>query len=815
MEWKASPAKSASDWPTFPPPPAAKATKEKPPSTRCDFSDTCLDDWLKVEHLQKDTVLSITAKCLYDAHTAVRHAHEVNLGNYALTLNIPDKLRRKNSGFGPWLHSAVSHKILAHDKTHQVAAMKFVASAQHVHDTTSHFSTLDIRLGGKTVRALLDSGATCSCISEQFVTQIGTPITPSVNPIAGIGGALNTVGTCTTDVKLRKFQQEQQFQVLDGKIAGYDVILGQDFCQLNSVSITFGDDSLSFTVGKGDNKTSFSQSLEHSKGVKVDRGQWALPMVLATTAPTSNMFINKNKHTPVSRREKSKCNKHIRQKKQVAYRIIFSGKHAVAVLDEKSPVPPEIQKVIDKHSHPGGTLCGEIPPNTHATGYDCKIDINPGAQPVYIRQYRLTPLEKSELLKQIDAFIAKGWIEPSTSAWSSSVLFIPKPNGKLRFCVDFRKVNQVTTPNRSPLANPEELLDSLQGKTVFSALDLASGYYQLKMHENSREVTSFPTPYGLMQWKVMPMGLSNAPAIFQQAMNSILRVHIQNGYCLVYLDDIIIMSCSVAEHCTHLNEVLSSLNAHNLYCQLPKCFWGQPQLKYLGHMVDGDGVRPDPSKVDTLDKWHPPVSTALILTDPNISDSLRNATRKTLVKACRRFLGFMNYFNRFIPRYSAIAACLHDQTKDDAPPWSSECTAAWQALCTALKRATLMHHPVPTEEYHVYLDASIRGIGGVLMQYHDGQLCPVAYSARKMIPAETNYSTTQQKLLAMIFCFLKWRCYLEGAPKVFMHTDHEPLTWLKTQTALNRRQSHWLEFMARFRYEVLYVKGDKNVVADA
>ena len=147
-------------------------------------------------------------------------------------------------------------------------------------------------------------------------------------------------------------------------------------------------------------------------------------------------------------------------------------------------------------------MCGKIPDNTHAKGYHCDIELIPGANPVSIRQYRLTPLEKAELSQKVDDFIQKGWIEPSNSSWSSSVLFVPKPGGKLRFCVDFRGLNARTVPDAGTIPNQSELLDNLGGASVFSALDLASGFYQLALGPDSRGLTAFPTPYGLYQWQI-------------------------------------------------------------------------------------------------------------------------------------------------------------------------------------------------------------------------------------------------------------------------------------------------------------------------
>ena len=187
-------------------------------------------------------------------------------------------------------------------------------------------------------------------------------------------------------------------------------------------------------------------------------------------------------------------------------------------------------------------------------------------------------------------------------------MFVPKPGNKLRFCVDYRQLNQRTVKDSGNIPLQQELLDQLQGSEVFTALDLASGYYQLAMGEESRHVTAFPTPYGLYQWRVMPMGLCNAPAIFQRAMNQLLQPHIRAGYCLVYLEDIIILSKSIEEHAKHLDAVLTSLHEHNLFCQLPKCVFAKRELKYLGHIVSGKGVLPDPAKVAALDSWLPPTA---------------------------------------------------------------------------------------------------------------------------------------------------------------------------------------------------------------
>lgn len=794
------------------------------------FSDLELSDWLAVEELREPMVLAIAGADLYDSHTAIRHAHDLLHKGGEVTILVPEELRR-NRAFTPWLATAqgtppktVTVNWERHSPKEQSCCVLLMKKqSSHVHAAgAAHYASFDLRVAGRMTRVLLDTGATCSCLAAPFVERLGRswkPLDSADGGISGIGGRTVALGSIDLPVKVGKNAWNQEFLVVKEPVAGYDCLLGEDFLAAHDCGVFYSAGKVHLSIGSGPKNNGniiHSRQLAGGHAVKLQRETH----FGAVAVPSRVEFAEGSRaeeRTPASHRQRRKLLQKVAAGKAVAYRLVLSPKQTVAAVQPDASIPVEIQAVLNKHSQEGGTLCGKIPDNTHAKGFECRIELLPGARPVNLRQYRLTPREKEELLVQCDSFIKKGWIEPSASGWSSSVLFVPKPGNKLRFCVDFRGLNQRTVvdpDNKHVIPRQVELMDSLKGAAVFSTLDLASGYYQLAMEPNSRPLTAFPTPYGLYQWRVMPMGLMNAPAIFQRAMNTILREHIRAGYCLVYLDDIIVLSRSIEEHAKHLEAVLSALAAHRLFCQLPKCTWAKPELKYLGHIVSGAGVKPDPTKVAALDNWDPPLADVEILRDAVATATMKAAAKKRVVHECRRYLGFMNYFNRFIPRYSDQAAVLHDQTKDDGPEWSEHCAASWHALKQCLRNATLMFHPDADRPFHVFSDASIRAIGGVLMQESEGQLVPIAFCARKLAPAEVNYSTTEQELLAIVYCFGQWRCYLEG-PKVLLHTDHEPLTWLAGQKLPNRRQARWLEFMSRFEYEILYVKGDKNVVADA
>ena len=808
----------ANQWPLpdggYPPPPPGLV----PAGLRYDSSSIPdLENWLSVLVLDRDCELVLSDNDLDHAHVALRHVSELEVSPFSVKVLLPMTIR-KNKAFTPWLVNAVTvnRNLNAdiHGITTTLCALSIMSVQKHIHSNSSgnkskHAASFDFRVGGSYNRILVDSGANASCISASLVKTLNLPVFPVTmedKNLIGVGGAVVPVGYTTAPIKIGKFQSPQRFIILEGDIAGYQCLLGEDFMINHSASLVYSPTQISLVIGNDLPKpiASISRKLEMSILAHTTKGTGVNPPQLE-----SNQF-----DLEANNRELARHYKDILDGLTPAYEV------TVGVVDKPTGkvevLPALIRSVLDKHSQPGGTLCGSIPPNTHAKGYQCKIQVKPDVEPVCIRQYRMTPLEKAELVTQIDDFITKGWIELSTSGWSSPVLFIPKPNGKLRFCLDYRRLNTRTEKDSGPIPHQSELLDQLRGAKYFSALDLASGYYQLEMENASRKYTAFPTPYGLYQWKVMPMGLTNAPAVFQTAMNQILKSHILAGYCLVYLDDIIIKSPSLEEHAIHVDAILNSLHKHNLFCQLPKCHWAKQSLKYLGHIVSGEGVLPDPAKVATLTQWVPPLDLIEKLADSNTSPKEATVYKNQIATECRRFLGFMNYFNRFIPRFSDIAVVLHEQTKKEAPPWSAPCTECWNMLKLLLSNATLMHHPDFALPFHVFSDASIRAVGGVLMQLHENSLRPIAYIARKMLPAEVNYSTTEQELLAIIFCFGQWRCYLEGS-QVVLHTDHEPLTWVKTQVMAkpNRRISRWLEILSRFHYEIVYIKGDDNLIADA
>jgi hypothetical protein len=405
-------------------------------------------------------------------------------------------------------------------------------------------------------------------------------------------------------------------------------------------------------------------------------------------------------------------------------------------------------------------------------------------KPVKRKQFRLSPPERAELERQIKYLLKQGWIKPSGSAWGAPVLFAPKADGSLRLCTDYRALNKGTVKNRFPLPNIEDLLDQLQGARIFSSIDLAAGYHQIPLLEEDTEKTAFFGHDGLYEYCVVPFGLSNAPAVFMDEVTTVLR-GLLGKCCVVYLDDILVYSKTPEEHLQHLDLVLQRLREHKMYARLRKCEFNQQEVKYLGHIINCEGRRPDPEKVAVVNDWPQP----------------RN------VHELRSFLGLTNYFRKYMQRYAKIAAPLHHLTKTDVPyVWDEKCETAFQELKRKLMSAPVLTLPDETKPFAVVGDASKIAGGAILMQ---GDRV-VAYCGRKWNSAELNYTVGEKELLAIVDALREWRCYLEG--KTFeVFTDHNPLIWLQTQPSLSRRQAGWMEYLQRFHIQWRYRPGVRNV----
>ena len=434
------------------------------------------------------------------------------------------------------------------------------------------------------------------------------------------------------------------------------------------------------------------------------------------------------------------------------------------------------------------------PPYPPVRNVDHEIKLEPGATLPNRGLYRMPPDELKELKKQLDQLLELGLVRPSTSPFGSPVLFVKKKDGSLRLCIDYRGLNKITIKNRYPLPRVDEMLDRLHGATVFSKIDLVSGYFQVRISEEDIPKTAFRTRYGHYEFTVMPFGLCNAPATFQRMMNDILREHLDT-FVIVYLDDILIYSKSKEEHAQHLKTVLSLLRQHKLYAKASKCEFGMPETEFLGHIVSQAGIATDPKKIKAVAEWPKP----------------QNVTE------LRSFIGLANYYRRFVEKFSHIAAPLTSLMGADKwtdTSWGEEQDRAFQALKDALVNAPVLQAPDFTRPFLVKTDASDFAIGGVLSQGSGRDERPVAFESKKLSPPESRYTVHEKELLAVVHTLREWRHYLQGQPFTVV-TDNWAVKHIQTQPHLNRRQARWMELLQEYDFVIEHRPGTTNVVADA
>ena len=426
---------------------------------------------------------------------------------------------------------------------------------------------------------------------------------------------------------------------------------------------------------------------------------------------------------------------------------------------------------------------------------DHRIDLLPGKIPQASRAYPMSTDELRVLRKYITEELEKGYIRPSTSPAASPVLFAKKPGGGLRFCVDYRALNAITIKNRYPLPLIQETLAQLSSAKFYTKLDVVSAFNKVRIAQGHEWMTAFMTRYGLYESLVMPFGLTNAPATFQTYINKVLHPYL-DVFCTAYIDDILIFSDSLEEHREHVRKVLLALQKAGLHLDIKKCEFEVKEVIYLGMIISDTGVKMDPAKIECILTWETPRS----------------------VKDIQGFLGFANFYRRFIKGFSRIVRPLVSLTKKGVKfTWSRNCERAFQDLKIAFTSAPILRHFDPTKEIFVETDASDFVSSGILSQKDDnGVLHPVAFLSKKHSESECNYEIYDKELLAIIRCFEDWRPELEGAAHpITVLTDHRNLEYFMTTKQLSRRQVRWSEFLSQFQFQIRHRPGKKSGKPDA
>ncbi|OAQ57620.2 retrovirus polyprotein [Pochonia chlamydosporia 170] len=448
----------------------------------------------------------------------------------------------------------------------------------------------------------------------------------------------------------------------------------------------------------------------------------------------------------------------VRTSQRLAAEMYLSGASLADIhkaLEPKALIDPAT--IVPKHYHENLKVFDQAEADKLPPHRDCdhEIKLQPGTTPPHGPLYGMSEDELIVLRKFLQENLDKGFIRASTSPAASPVLFAKKPGGGLRFCVDYRALNAITIKNRYPLPLIQETLSQLSQAKYFTKLDVVAAFNRIRIKEGQEWMTAFNTRYGLFESLVVPFGLSNAPATFQARINEVLRPFLDR-YCTAYIDDILIYSNDLASHRVHVKSVLQALEAAGLQLDVRKCEFETTEVKYLGMIISTTGVRMDPAKVDCLVNWETPIN----------------------VKDAQAFLGFSNFYRRFIKGFSRIVRPLVALTKKLVTwNWTSSCQGAFDTLKNSFTSAPILRHFDPTKEVFVECDASDFVSSGILSQEDDqGVLHPVAFMSKKYDPAECNYEIYDKELLAIVRCFECWRPELQGAHHpITVITDHANL----------------------------------------
>lgn len=415
------------------------------------------------------------------------------------------------------------------------------------------------------------------------------------------------------------------------------------------------------------------------------------------------------------------------------------------------------------------------------------------ADPIKSRHYPLSPPRQEEAYQEIDRLLNMGVIEESNSPWCSPAVLVRKP-GKVRLCIDSRKLNAVTKKDSYPLPHINGLLSRLKDTYFISGIDLKDAFLQIRLTESSKEKTAFVVPgRPLYHYKYMPFGLCNGPQTMSRLMDKVIPSRLRE-HVFIYLDDLLVCSSDFETHIQLLKDVAACLKRAKLTINVGKSKFCQTEIRYLGYIVGNGTLKVDPEKVESIKNFPLPKSP----------------------KQIRRFVGMANWYRSFINNFADLSGPLTDCLKKSSKPFAltENAKIAFEKLKTALSSAPLLAQPNFKREFVIQCDASNIGVGGVLFQYDDeGREHPIAFVSQKLNRAQRNYTVTELECMAAIVCVNRFRPYIEGLPFRII-TDHSSLKWLMSQKDLSGRLARWSLKLQRYDFKIEHRKGSLNVVPD-
>ena len=629
-------------------------------------------------------------------------------------------------------------------------------------------------IGEQATTFMIDSGASSDFIDTKFAERCGLTLSRSdctirladgtVVPASGEANVQYTL----TEAGNRDAPIAQAATFTVTPLEGYDAILGLTWLTNHDVDISWLHRTIKLrTPGE---PTRFVRPLQYQEGKGVFKA-----VELAT----------------ITVRGLAKAH---RRNEILEMYVVFAEPASEVAPKPPSPMHPTATKLLAefKDVFPDKLTFG-LPPTR---GVQHRIELKPGSVPPIARPLHHCSSRDAAVFEEYTrTMIESGQLQVSKSPYGAMALIVRKKDGTPRVVVDYRALNELTIRNKYPLPLMDELFDRVVHANVFSKLDLRTGFHQIRVHDDDVEKTAFRTRFGSFEYRVLPMGLCNAPGTFMQLMNDTFRDMLDRSV-LVFLDDILIYSADEKEHEAHLRQVLVKLREAKLYAKLSKCEFFAAEVEFLGHHIGANGLSVMQDKIAAVRDWPEP---------KNIHD-------------VRSFLGLAGFYRRFVKGFSDIALPMTELTKTttgEAFKWTPRSEQSFQSLKDSLTSAPVLLIADPSLPFTLNCDACNYAIGATLQQDQGNGLQPIAYMSRKLKPAEMNYDTREKEFLALVDACRHWRHYLHSELKFKLFTDHDSLKYHKSMPNITGRLARWIERMSEFEYDIEHIAGVKNVAADA
>ena len=622
-----------------------------------------------------------------------------------------------------------------------------------------------VSVGHASFLSLVDTGSEVSCVSFEVYQQILVLLPDLVSfPVQSVkvtGAFQSRSQKVTHQIELPIILEGDSFifEFLVIPNLQFSIILGADFLRNFNASIVVDDSRFSLMIPG--NNGSMLRVLER------------FPIHNSTSTAASLKLCSLSRSSEVPILAEGLASEHAVQEKGVSLCSKLTCNQ-----------DQQLTTLLDKHA----SVFSDVPGRT--TLYQHEIHML-DSTPFAVRQYPIPVAHRPAVQKQIDEMENLGLISRSDTPFASPLLTTLKKDGSVRLCLDARKLNSAMKGNCELPRPIEDIVHNIHGVKYISSLDLTASYWQIPIHPDHRHYTGFRVGTRAYHFNVLPFGLKTAVGSFTRCMDLVLRGYL-DVFVFAYVDDLLIVSATFEEHIDHLHKVLTRLHEAGLTLNRAKCFFCRDSARFLGYLLDSDGLRPDPERVVCVQNFPTPRS----------------------VHDVQSFLGLVNFDRGFIPGLADLTEPLTRLLrKGSVWRWGSLERKHFDQIKAVLAKATLLHHPVPEQQFYIECDASDVGIGGVLFQMVEGSKRIVAYMSRSLLERERRYSTPEKELLGVVEALRKWRVLLLGRAFT-VRTDHHALQYLRHCRLLSPRISRWILVLQEYEFKVEYIPGKENVLAD-